>query len=271
MATVLLSSVPRYHQFAPGHRAKRLDDQVHALVGHQARHGDVVVVLLVLERKLLNLHRRIQHPRPPPVGAPDSLAHVIGVGQEQVDVVGGLTIPKAQAVEHPAGKMALDPGIKTIVTQVLEMQVPRIAHRGMNVADVQLFGGGQHAFCKRVGAGDDDVGMAQVQRLHRERRERQVVPEPFFHEGHALQKGGLDVCRLEPSTVLRRKKVDRRRKRRLWQALQHRANHIFGAAPFSEPFVGDVNQRPRFVFVLIHGLFGLSKFLLVLTDGWVAG
>jgi hypothetical protein len=171
------------------------------------------------------------------------LAHVIGVCKEQVDVVGGLAIPQAQAVKHPARQMALDPGIKTIVTQVLEMQIPRIAHRGMDVADVQLFRGGQHAFCKRVRAGHDDVDIAQVQRLHRERRERQVVPEPFFHEGHALQKGGLDVCRLEPCTVLRRKKVDRRRERRLWQALQHRANHIFGAAPFSEPFVGDVKDQ----------------------------
>jgi hypothetical protein len=133
-----------------GHFGESVDDQIDSFVGNQARHGYVVVFLLFLHAETFHLDGWVDHQCRTAVSAPDSLTDMMGYPHEQINVVGGLAVPQTQAMKYPSCEQPLHAPFQLVVGEILMVQVPCIAHGRVDIAQVKLLRGREHAFCKRV-------------------------------------------------------------------------------------------------------------------------
>src|SRR6266480_6284374 len=108
------------------------------LVRLKARYGEVEVLLLVPRRKAGDVDRRVENLGLPPVCLPDALRDVSRVCEEHVDAVRAAHVPLPQAMQREARAPAHWAAVESRGAQVFVLQIPRIAHRRMHVAQMKL-------------------------------------------------------------------------------------------------------------------------------------
>ena len=74
-----------------------------------------------------------------------------------VRAAAGADIPNADAMEQEAGQPTLGATLKPRLLEVLMLQVPCVAHRRVDVGDVELIWPGQHSLRHGIAAGDHQV------------------------------------------------------------------------------------------------------------------
>src|SRR6476661_1458879 len=97
-----------------------LDDRTYVFVTYQPTNCDVKVLFLPHQGKSLEVYRRINHLRPPPVAPPSSARSVLGVGDEIINAVGGNYVPLPQSVQQISRQQALDAPSGFAATQIVK-------------------------------------------------------------------------------------------------------------------------------------------------------
>ena len=123
--------------------------------------------------------------------------------------------------------------------EVLLAQVPRVAHRRVAVADVDLAAGGAHALGHGVGARDHEVVAADVQRLDRARKQRQQRPEVPPDAGQSLQERRRRALAGKARARRGRKEIHEREQIGVRIDPQDLGQHVLAAAPRVEPVVDE--------------------------------
>ena len=138
------------HQLAVRHGAERLDHQLDPLVGHHAGGDQVMAIPRLAQGEAFDIDRRVDDGGGAAPDLLDPLGDVAAVGDEAIHAGGGGAVPMPHPVQQPAGierhRPALEPGLP----QVLVLQVPGIAHRAVDVADMQLARPGDDALGHRM-------------------------------------------------------------------------------------------------------------------------
>src|ERR1700723_3788110 len=108
-----------------------------------------------------------------------------------IDAIRRSGIPDTRHMKKIAGKQAPDVFIQFLVPQILMLQIPGIAHRRVAIADMQLVGPGDNAFCDRMTVGDNEVVSRQIELLNRNLHQREKIPVYARDEDELLQEAGL--------------------------------------------------------------------------------
>ena len=147
--TRLRAGVDRGHdETSSRHARERLDDQADPLVRHQPRGGQVEILPLAAGNEGLAVDRRMDHLRLATVDVPDATADEARIGDEVVDAVRRVLVPQPQPVQQPLRRPAARAVVEPALAEVL--QIPGVAHRRMDVADVELLRAGEHPSSHRV-------------------------------------------------------------------------------------------------------------------------
>ena len=183
-----LGPVADHHQLPIGQQPESRGDQVDALVRNETRHRDIGRPACRVRSSRCRGDRRIDHRRVTIVAVADALRDRVRDRDEAVDAFARGAVPAAQAGERAADDPAPNAAVEADLPQVLVLQVPRVAHRRVAVADVQLLARRAHALGHRVRTGDHEIVGGHVEVLDRAREKRQVAAKPRLREGQALDE-----------------------------------------------------------------------------------
>ncbi len=224
-------------------RAECLDDRGHFLIWHEPRCGEVEVVLPLAQRERIHVDRRIDHIGFAAIDAPDPVGDEARVRDEMVDGVRRPRVPEPRFVQQPAREERARAAREARVAQVLVLHVPRVAHRRVDVSDVQLIGPREHPLADRRAARENDVVAAEIELLDREHQERQVVPIVRAHQRPVLRERRDRVLALKERALVLRQHVDRREHvgRRIQR--DHLLEHALAADVGREPVVHERDAR----------------------------
>ena len=128
------------------------------------------------------------------------------------------------------------------------LQVPRVAHRRVHVAQVQLAGPGDHALGDGVVGRNDQIVGRQVELLDGQRHQRQVAAKARARERQALDEGGGGVLAAHEGALLGREEIDHAEQVGIEVDLQDLLDHLFAAGVADKPFVddGDLHHQAQF-------------------------
>ena len=112
--------------------------------------------------------------------------------------------------------------------------VPGVAHGGVHVAEMQLFGGGEHPLGHQVVAAEHQRVVGQIELLDRQRQQRQVLLHMADAPGQALDERGVDRAALQPAAGTAALAIHQRKQLHLSAPLGgeeiHLPHHQFGPA-----------------------------------------
>lgn len=128
------------------HLVEGFDNQLDFLVGHHARGGQVVVLLVLAAGEGRDIDRRIDDIGFAAVDFLDAARDEAAVRDEIIDAVGRARIPDAHVVQDELGEGTLEAVVKARFAQVLVREVPGIADGAVHIGDVDLVRPGQDAF-----------------------------------------------------------------------------------------------------------------------------
>src|SRR5271168_693463 len=134
----------------------------------------------------MGLHRRVDDGSIAPVEAPDALTGELRVGYVRIDPAAGREIPPAHAAQPHVQQRAQRCGNLGERSSLL---VPRIAKRGVTVADMYCPGGNVHAVSERAAAAEDHIARWQPESPDGHGVERQQAPEVALTEAQTLKRG----------------------------------------------------------------------------------
>lgn len=191
-----------------GHLVEGFDDQFDFLVGHHARGGQIVVLLVLAAGEGCNVDGRVDDVGLAAVDFLDATRDESAVGDEVVDAVRGARIPDAHVVQDELGERALCPVVEAGLAQVLVREVPCIADGAVHIGDVELVRPGQDAFGDAVGAADNEVVARDVELLDGERHEGQVAAVVLLGAGEFLDEARMGLLVFDEAALSLGQEVD---------------------------------------------------------------
>ena len=239
-------TVADHHELAIRKQPERVDDKVDALVGDQARYGDIRVApgSLRIDRRRGN--GRKNHCRFAVVAAANALRDGARDRDEMVDAHARGAVPSAQACKRSADHAAPNALVEADLAQVWVLQVPCVAHRRVAVADVQLRGDRAHAFGHSVRTRDHKVVGGYVEALYSAREKWQVAPERRARERQPLDERRANRSRAQARPVVRRHEIHQREQIGVRIEREQLGECQFSAAPGVEPVMDDRNAHSSF-------------------------
>src|SRR5947209_10639988 len=147
---------------------------VNTLVLHQFGDNQEVIARGPIV-ETLHLNWRIDNFRVAPVCLPNTPFDVITIGDKLIDARGRRIIPKAQIIAESADENALGPRGSPLM-QIVGIEIPKIAHRGVTIANMAGSAIRDDAFGRTPFAADDEIVASQCEMFEREWRRRQERP-----------------------------------------------------------------------------------------------
>ena len=200
---VAVGAIADHHQLVVGEFPEGRHDVGDALVSHKTRGGHVVGAArhLRIRGEIRGVHRRVDHRARPTVCARNAIGDERRNRHEGGHAIGCPQVPPAQPFQHCAGQPSHHAAVHAGFLQVLLAQVPRIAHGGAAMAQMERIVARPRALGNGMRVGDHHVVGPQIQRGDGQRHERQqgaVVPRDA---GDPLQERRARVANAKGSAV----------------------------------------------------------------------
>ena len=222
-----------------GHLVEGFDDQFDFLVGHHARGGQIVVLLVLAAGEGRDIDRRVDDIGFAAVDFLDAARDEAAIRDEIIDAVGRARIPDAHVVQDELGEGALEAVVEARFAQVLMREVPGIADGAVHIGDVDLVWPGEDAFRDAVGARDNEVVARDVELLDGERHEGQVAAVVFPRAGELLEEARMRLLVFDETALSLGQEVDEGEDVGVREDVQDLLDDALGAGVDDEPVTDD--------------------------------
>lgn len=222
-----------------GHLVEGFDDQFDFLVGHHARGGQVVVLLVLAAGEGRDINRRVDDIGFAAVDFLDAARDEAAVGDEIIDAVGRARIPDAHVVQDELGEGTLEAVVEAGFAQVLVREVPGIADGAVHIGDVDLVRPGQDAFSDAVRARDDEVVIGDIELLDGNRHEGQIAAVVLLGAGELLDEARMGLFILDEIALALWQEVDEREQVGIREDVQDLFDDALGTGIDDEPVTDD--------------------------------
>lgn len=238
-----------------GHLVEGFDDQLDFLVGHHARGGQVVVLLVLAAGEGRDIDRRVDDIGFAAVDFLDAARDEAAVRDEIIDAVGRARIPDAHVVQDELGEGALEAVVEARFAQVLMREVPGIADGAVHIGDVDLVWPGQDAFGDTVRARDDEVVVGDVELLDGNRHEGQITAVVLLGAGEFLDEARTGLLILDEIALAVGQEVDEREQVGIGEDVQDLFDDALGTGIDDEPVTDNSyfhSDTSPLCFALVH-------------------
>lgn len=218
-----------------GHLIEGFDDQLDFLIGHHARGGQVVVLLVLAAGEGIDIDWRINDVGFAAVDFLDATCDEAAVGDEVVNTVGRARIPDAHVVQDELGDGTLETMIETGLAQILVREVPSVAYRAVHVGDVELVWARQDALGDAVGARDDEVIVGDVELLDGNRHEGQIAAVMLLCPWELLDEACMGLFVLDEAALVFGQEVDEREQVGIGEDVENLLDDALGSGVDDEP------------------------------------
>ena len=238
-----------------GHLVEGFDDQLDFLVGHHARGGQVVVLLVLTAGEGRDIDRRVADIGFAAVDFLDAARDEAAVRDEIIDAVGRARIPDAHVVQDELGEGALEAVVEARFAQVLMREVPGIADGAVHIGDVDLIRSGQDAFGDTVRARDDEVVVGDVELLDGNWHEGQITAIVLLGSGEFLDDPRIGQLILDEIALAVGQEVDERKQVGIGEDVQDLFDAALGTGIDDEPVTDNSyfhSDTSPLCFALVH-------------------
>lgn len=238
-----------------GHLVEGFDDQLDFLVGHHARGGQVVVLLVLTAGEGRDIDRRVDDIGFAAVGFLDAARDEAAVRDEIIDAVGRARIPDAHVVQDELGEGTLEAVVEAGFAQVLMREIPGIADGAVHIGDVDLVWPGQDAFGDAVRARDDEVVIGDVELLDGNRHEGQIAAIVLLGAGEFLDETRMGLFILDEIALAVGQEVDERKQVGIGEDVQDLFDDALGTGIDDEPVTDNSyfhSDTSPLCFALVH-------------------
>ncbi|MNS85389.1 hypothetical protein D3C72_1192530 [compost metagenome] len=229
--------IANHHQPLVRHGREGFHDQRNLLVRHQPGGGQVEVLAALARAEALHIHRREYHRGRAAVDLADAPRHVGRVGHQQVHAMGGALVPDPHVMEDGPRHPALEPARQARFVEILVLEVPGVADRRMDIADVQLLRPGDDPLRHGMAGRDHEVVVGEVELFHRQRHQRQVVAERLAGARQALDERCPGVLALQHVALGVREEIDHAEQVGIGPDLEDLLQYALGAGVGGQPVV----------------------------------
>lgn len=238
------------------HLIEGFDDQLDFLVGHHARGGQIVILLVLAAGEGIDIDWRVDDVGFATVDFLDAPCDEAAVGNEVVDAVGRTRIPDAHVVQDELGDGPLKAMVKTGLAQVLVREVPGVAYRAVHIGDVELVWARQDALGDAVGARDDEVVVGDVELLDGNRHEGQIAAVMLLCPWELLNEARMGLFVLDETALAFGQEVDEREQISIREDVENLLDDALGPGIDDEPVTDNgyfhLDTSPPSGFALVH-------------------
>lgn len=218
-----------------GHLVIGFDDQFDFLVGHHARGGQIVILLVLAAGEGIDIDWRVDDVGFATVDFLDAARDEAAVGDEVVNTVGRARIPDAHVVQDEFGDGPLETMIETGLAQVLVREIPSVTYRAVHVGDVNLVWARQDALGDAVGARDDEVVVGDVELLDGNRHEGQIAAVVLLGPGELLDKACMGLFVLDKAALVLGQEVDEGKQIGIWEDVEDLLDDTLSSSVNNKP------------------------------------
>lgn len=238
-----------------GHLVEGFDDQLDFLVGHHARGGQVVVLLVLAAGEGRDIDRRVDDIGFAAVDFLDAARDEAAVRDEIIDAVSRARIPDAHVVQDELGEGTLEAVVETRLAQVLMREIPGIADGAVHIGDMNLVWSGQDAFGDTVRARDDEVVVGDVELLYGKRHEGQITAVVLLGAGEFLDEARMGLFILDEIALTVGQEVNEREQVGIGEDVQDLFDDALGTGIDDEPVTDNSyfhSDTSPLCFALVH-------------------
>lgn len=238
-----------------GHLVEGFDDQLDFLIGHHARGGQIVVLLVLAAGEGRDIDRRVDDIGFAAVDFLDAARDEATIRDEIIDAVGRARIPDAHVVQDELGDGTLEAVVEAGFAQVLVREIPGIADGAVHIGDVDLVWPGQDAFGDTVRARDDEVVVGDVELLDGNRHEGQITAVVLLGAGEFLDEARMGLFILDEIALTVGQEVDEREQVGIREDVQDLFDDALGTGIDEEPVTDNSyfhSDTSPLCFALLH-------------------
>lgn len=218
-----------------GHLIEGFDDQLDFLIGHHARGGQVVVLLVLAAGEGIDIDWRINDVGFAAVDFLDATRDEATVGDEVVDAIGRSRIPDAHVVQDKLGNGPLEAVVKAGFAQILVREVPGVAYRAVHVGNVNLIRPRQDSLGDAMRTRDDEVVVGDVELLDGNRHEGQIAAVMLLGTRELLDEARMGRFILDEAALVFGQEVDEREQVGIWEDVEDLLDDALGTGVDDEP------------------------------------